>query len=329
MKKINNILLLLSGTLLFFLTILGILFYKSFPSFVQQNIYYCQAFAQTISIQLFTEQITNLLLGFIFSSFIFVLVKLLFVYYKIRKFREHIVHLHTLPLLYKQTLLKHFLPSQLILIDTETPHAFCFGYKNPKIYISTELLHLMNIQEFEAILIHEKYHLQHNHSLFLTLFSFVQSFLPFFPFVRDIINNYRLRCEIQADHAAISFAHNEQPLISALKKMLMFSSFSSIAVAAFSEEALDKRIRSILSNERHTMRIQLKNIVVTFLSCIVLTGIIVSPSKAVEIETQGSPASLICLTGTRCSVWCSASASVVPPQSIHASYPYSPSQQSH
>ena len=71
------------------------------------------------------------------------------------------------------------LHNKVTLLDQTKPLAFCLGVLNPKIYISTGLVEMMNSEELKVIMKHEKYHLDNRDSLVFIVATIIESLFPF------------------------------------------------------------------------------------------------------------------------------------------------------
>lgn len=210
---------------------------------------------------------------------------------------------------YNSLLQKYSLELSVYVIESSRQVAFCFGLFNPKIYVSTGLLTSVSKKELEAILLHENYHMKHYHSLILTSLSLFETISTFFPFIRDIINEFKLRFEIQADQSAIQIMGNSKYLLTALEKLIREPSFSRVALVSLLDKNLEARIR-LLTKQKYQSKLPLKNTLISFCSLVLFCWIVTTPTKAMQITTT----------------WCSQPQSIIPTVSIRASYPYTPKE---
>lgn len=314
MRKIHNILYTIISVSTFVLTIFSLGLLKLIPV-LEQRIYYCQAFIQSLSVQLFTNQINTLSFIVISVLFSFIFLKIFFALYRINNLKKNVVSSNNIPSVLKKQMEKYTLKKHVYLIEDIEMYAFCFGILHPKIYISTMLLKHISSKELEAILLHEKYHVDHKDSLRNILIYISKMIFAFFPFVSDLGESYKIRSEILADKAATDILGDTKPLLSVLRKMISASTFPSIAVAALADEALEYRIRTLITNEPYKKKFPLNNVVLSIFSFTILASVILSPTEKTEV----------CLTGTNCSVWCTTNASSIQKAKLNASYPYTPS----
>ncbi len=272
------------------------------------TLYSCQALIHSLFTDIFSEKIGPLLIASAFFILLHTLIQVFYGYYKIFQLKRNFIHNNFLTKRYKSLLIKHHLYTKVFFLETTQIFAFCFGFYKPKIYISTGLLEMITNQELEAILVHEKYHMEHRDSLTITLIYLLQRLLPFFPFLKDLSRSYKTVCEINADNAAITQLQDNHPLISVLRKMIHASAFNSLAVASFANESLESRVKMITRKEPYRATITIKNLSISVFSLFLLATIAITPSNT----------SAVCVE--RANVYVS---------SLNASYPYSATQQPH
>lgn len=155
--------------------------------------------------------------------------------------------LKTLPKTVGHIALKHSLQQdQIMVIASPKPFAITINLLKPNIALSTSLIKLLTPRELEAVVLHEQYHLQKKHGLFLILGEIFASTLFLLPILRDFQRYLQTLFEIQADAAAAKYQKTTMPLKMALSKLLLpegdflYPSFSSS-----SYEYLEKRVQSL------------------------------------------------------------------------------------
>lgn len=194
-----------------------------------------------------------------------------------------------------------------VLVFTQSkPQAFCFGFRNPNIYISTGLIQLMSPNELEVILRHEKYHLEHRDTLTLFLATIIESLFPFFPVVSDFIKVYQTDREVAADNAAITTSADKQSLKDVLRKLIQYEpDINSIFLPAMmSVDTLEVRIHSISAIDNTYKRIGLRNLGLSVLSLIALLGLMIFPVNAIELHEDGQDVVIICNDSASCESVC-------------------------
>lgn len=86
------------------------------------------------------------------------LLKVIVVLFKTILYKRRLI-IEKIPIRVLKLTDKYELVDKVKIILDRKPLAFCLGFFQPKIYLSTGLIKLMNGSELEAIILHEKYHL--------------------------------------------------------------------------------------------------------------------------------------------------------------------------
>jgi len=152
------------------------------------------------------------------------------------------------------------LNDKVCIFRSNAQAAFCFGLVDQKIYLSTGLLKIVSNKELEAILLHEKYHLQNKHFFERQLILFIAAIYPLAPIVADFARTMILRQEQRADQYALN---NSSPahLLSAIGKMVRHSDVDF--VPGFSS-LLEDRILNF--NSVAPYRLKLSSIAISLVS---------------------------------------------------------------
>lgn len=202
---------------------------------------------------------------------------------------------------------KHGLTGRIKIVSDKKPLAFCYGFFRPEIYLSTALIRLMNSEELEAIILHEKYHLLKKDNMLLITLNFIkQLFLPF-PLFSDFLENIIRIREIKADHFGVNTMGKREPMTSAFKKLLNFNNDSSYLLhysSAFTNhEHFENRIHALFGKKDAHFSFKRKNILISLFSLIILTGFFFSPWQKTQAKNQDQKP-LVCLKNTDCSKHC-------------------------
>jgi beta-lactamase regulating signal transducer with metallopeptidase domain len=171
------------------------------------------------------------------------------------------------------------LKDKVHLLDSEVTLCFCSGFISPHIYLSRDLVEKLTPNELEAILLHEKYHLENHDPLKLVLGTVVVSALFFVPVMKDVLKRYLIEKEIAADRRAIRYQGRVSGLAGALEKLVRErSSCKEGAVAVGGEEALSYRIDHLTGcSSQQVHRISLRRLVSSMLVIAFILAIIVAP----------------------------------------------------
>jgi Zn-dependent protease with chaperone function len=110
------------------------------------------------------------------------------------------------------------------VIPDPQPRAFCAGLLNPRVYVSTGALEMLDAPGLAAVLAHEQHHALRHDPLRLACGRALTRALFFIPGHRDLVERQHALAEISADDAAVVAAGGDrQGLASA---MLRFSDAS-------------------------------------------------------------------------------------------------------
>ncbi len=304
--KIHNNLLAFAGTLLFLTFGHIVVIYKYFVVLVHHGLYYCQQMVNSLNFQL-PSAYGKVLAGIVILTAVFTLFKLFGSLLNVFAFRKTLLskkHEHPDSLMHVFVSLG--IQEKVVVFTQAKPQAFCFGIRNPKIYISSGLLQLMNQKELEVILRHEKYHLKHRDTLTLLLATMIESLFPFFPVVSDFIRVYRMDREVAADNAAITNATDKQSLKDVLRKLIQYEPDTNplFLPAIMSIDTLEARIHSMNLIDTTYKKISVRNLSVSVLSLIALLGLMVTPVNAIELHEEGQDVVMLCNNTARCESVC-------------------------
>lgn len=108
---------------------------------------------------------------------------------------------------------------KIVIIQKQSSHAFSYGIKSQKIVLSEGLVKKLTSKQLEAVILHELYHLENQHSLLLIVSEIISSTLFFLPLVKEINNKMKVVFEKQADAFTVSKQGNNFHLNRALLKV--------------------------------------------------------------------------------------------------------------
>ncbi|QYR19548.1 M56 family metallopeptidase [Paenibacillus sp. sptzw28] len=142
----------------------------------------------------------------------------------------------------------HLNGKQFMIITHPMPIAVTMGLLRPRVVISTGLLNLMEEDEIEAVIEHEKYHLRHRDPLQMFLLSMLSVSMWYIPIFKWLSVKYNLIIEVMADKHAISKVGSSDVLGSALLKILKQGPLPVLthSHASFAETSINVRIVHIL-----------------------------------------------------------------------------------
>lgn len=243
---------------------------------------------------------------FIGVIFFLVLLKITVVILRTISFKRKLI-IQTTPKIVLKLIEKYGLSEKVKVIQDEKPLAFCLGFFKPIIYLSTSLIKLMNRYELEAIILHEKYHLLKKDNILLVVVSFIKQFFLLFPVFIDFFDSLIKTREVQADRYGSILLGKKQPVAGAFKKILRFdvnnSYLSGYSSAFTNHQHFEARIHALFVGRSVFISFKLRNILISTLSLIVLTGFFFSPWQKTQASNQNQK-TFICLKNTDCSKHC-------------------------
>ncbi len=110
--------------------------------------------------------------------------------------------------------------SRVVLVSSADPYAFCYGLLRPRICVTTALVRRLTQLELEAVLLHERYHLEQRDPLKVAVGRVVITGLFFLPVLKGLFDRYLLAKELAADDQAVRGQGGRRSLASALEKLL-------------------------------------------------------------------------------------------------------------
>lgn len=299
MTRINKNLIIFASLILFLGGSVLISLQKLSP-LLSHAIYYCQSIINSISMPIpYYFGAAIFVLAFVFL--LIAIIKLFALYIKVQLFRKKLIKNLKSNEGFILLLEKLTLTNKTRLIESEKQFVFCLGIRRPKIYISTNLVNSLTIQELEAVLRHERCHLNNKDTLTMLIASIGESLLPFFPLFSDFLKNFRIEREIQADKEAMQGQGYQEPLISVLKKLLNAPSVATATVPAIADhDTLEPRIRAIVKKDLRFKQFRVKNILISVASIFAMSIIILTPVQAVEVHHMGKDVVMICPHDNTC-----------------------------
>lgn len=272
----------------------SLVFLQKLSPLISHTAYYCQSFINSLSMPI------PYYLGIIPFSLFFVflliaIIKLLIIYIKVQLLRSKLTKNFKTDRQFNSLLEKLQLINKTYLIESEKQFAFCLGIRHPRIYISTSLVNGLTIQEIEAVLRHERYHLNNRDTLTMLIASIGESLLPFFPIISDFLYNYRVEREIRADGDAVQGLGDEKPLIAVLKKLLRTPAYAAVTASSIADhDTLEPRIHALIRKDVNFKRFKVKHVFISLASVFIMSIITIAPVQAMEIHHNGEDAMMLC-----------------------------------
>lgn len=198
-------------------------------------------------------------------------------------------HIHEL-LLNKQTVSTKLarvleqlaLTSQVDLVAAEYPFAFCYGWHQPRILVTTSLVESLNGLELKSVLAHEKYHLTQRDPFKILVARALRDAFVFFPLLHDLVENYLVLQEIAADKAAIEAGATRDALASALLKVFRSPTWDNLGVGAYT--TFGERVHYLANPQRRFVwRYSWLRAVITLGSVILIFLAILHPMSSMAL----------------------------------------------
>lgn len=297
----TTIILLVLGSLMTFLS------FKYFPFLFHTTIYYCQEFIQSFNLLALPKNTNFLVVSTVFSVFGIIFLRLIMTIFHLAKvgYQLRLHQVQTSGYLNDILVEQLDLRGKVAIIQRDAPLALCFGFFRPKIYLSTKLLEIMSKKEQETILRHEKHHMEQKDNLTMLFAQIVQNIFPFIPSIQDLVRNFRIDREMEADLAATSKTQRVY-MVSTLKKLLLFEQSSQLAFipSIASADTLEARIQFLVKNKVHIGKYKWRNIAVSLSSMVLLLLLAITPVHAIEFHDNGKDAVMACVSNDECASWC-------------------------
>lgn len=110
----------------------------------------------------------------------------------------------------------------LIVVKSDSVHAFTMGYFKPTIVLSTGLIQLLEKEELRAVIEHETFHKNNHDPLKVFMLEIIAQSLWFIPLTQWCQQNYSIISEILADEYAVRKMGSEIELSTALIKLIKY-----------------------------------------------------------------------------------------------------------
>lgn len=140
---------------------------------------------------------------------------------------------------------------KVMVVRHQMPIALTMGFLNPGIVLSTGLIDLLDEEELDALLQHERFHLISKDPLTAFLLSLSASVLWYVPILKWIFKQYKTAREVLADAYAIRETGRLDSLSSALLKLVRVNQAKpySFTYASFAETSINYRIQHLINPE--------------------------------------------------------------------------------
>lgn len=119
------------------------------------------------------------------------------------------------------------------VVKTNKLLAFTSGILRYKIFISEGTINILKKEELDAVILHELYHVRNLDPLKNILNQFMEQSTPWFPYKKQLYQNYVAISELSADTFASENMNSNSSLLKALDKLIDLTNPTSLNIASF------------------------------------------------------------------------------------------------
>lgn len=171
------------------------------------------------------------------------------------------------------------LSRHVVVLATEAPLAFCFGFVRPRICLSTGLAEALGDDELRAVLLHEDHHRRRFDPLRGLLLGVAAKVFFFLPVVPEACDWLTTRLELEADRHAVR-AVGRPSLAGALHTLLTHPLAVRIPMAGIAGlSATEARIAELLGDRPAVLRLSGRSLIAT--SAVLLVACVLAPGPLV------------------------------------------------
>jgi Zn-dependent protease with chaperone function len=134
----------------------------------------------------------------------------------------------------------------VVVVNDDTPFAFCYGLLRPRICYSTGLRQLLTNEELQAVLLHEELHARRRDPLKVFIARVLAAMVFFLPLSRDVRDRYLVWLEVRADQEVIRQL-GIAALAQALVKLLQPKPALDLAAAISRINPTEERIKHLIN----------------------------------------------------------------------------------
>lgn len=143
------------------------------------------------------------------------------------------------------------LAGHLDLIDTPRPIAFVYGWRRPRVCVSTGLVERLTASELEAVLHHERWHLHRRDPIRLAAARSIAAPFRWGPEIARLVQQYQLAIEVDADRYAAEIMGSRRALAGALSRLT--SGIATAGRVGFST-LVEARVAALMGDPFHRSR---------------------------------------------------------------------------
>lgn len=162
------------------------------------------------------------------------------------------------------------------LVVAPQPFAFCYGWRKPRVLVTTGLVESLDDVELKSVLAHEKYHLAQRDPFKILVARALRDAVVFVPFLKDLVENFLVLQEIAADQSALEAGATREALASALLKVFRSPIWGSLSVGAYTP--FGERVQYLANPQRRfVLRFSWVRAVISIVAGILLMVAVVHP----------------------------------------------------
>lgn len=182
------------------------------------------------------------------------------------------------------------LAGRVDVIDAAEPCSFTWGIRRPRVAVSRGLLGTVSDAELDAVLSHERYHVDNLDPAKVFLTRVLPRTFFYLPVLSDLHERYLAGRELAADRRAVD-AHGRAPLAGAIFKVVAGPQWADLGAAAAigGDEALDVRVTQLESGREP----QLNRLRRSRIAASAFGGTLLVWSVAATFAAFGGPAELM------------------------------------
>ena len=319
-----SFILLLFSALLTGLVIIALLA-KTAPLLVAKAVYFCRQFISSNTLFQIPQSLPGILIFLLGTVLLLGIISFLLQVYKTKLLVNKLLQKRVpQPLKLCKTAKILDLDNKIVLVEDNNLFSFCYGMFFPRILITTTLVSSLEDKELEAVLLHEKAHLQSFDPFKILLGKAIASMFFFLPIFGELNNNMSATNEILADRYVLEHQRETPYLKNALKKILTNPQIKFATVPAISDsDYLEIRIKRLAYPAvKHNFGVSWISILTSLLFFVLSWFLLQTEVSAFKMEPQTNPSYFLCSSDNVCRQECQGRASVPAVTTMQDLFPF-------
>ena len=187
-------------------------------------------------------------------------------------------------------------PQTISILDNNKLTAYTFGLFRPKIVISRPLLQKLTVKQLEAVILHELFHIQNRHTLWLLIIRTISSFLFFIPIFKYLYSQLKTEFEISAD----AYVEKVQKTNTYLRQAIVLNLvYRTDSFTYFVSSPIEKRVEYLVNKKSSFDKISIWQLSLSIVSFFLMLGIVINNPRQVLAQFAAED-STICKSQTNC-----------------------------